>query len=562
MIGKIPSIGRTYRYINRYREIIAVLVRHGFGDLLASSQLEKYVDLGRRLILRGSAAPQHLTHWQRVRYALEQLGPVFVKFGQIMSNRPDLLGRELAAELEPLQDSVGSFPQQEAIRLVEKELGKPVEELFEDFQPTPIAAASIAQVHRATLSGGRDVVVKVQRPGIERTVEADVEIMQHLAALAQKHIEGMDVVEPVRIVEEFKQAIYREMDFLVEAGNIERFGRNFRKDPAIHVPMVYRQYTTRKVLTMEYIDGIKVSDIERIRRKGLDLGTIANRGAELILKQVFDYGFFHADPHPGNIMVLDANVICYLDFGMMGTLSNRTREHLAAVTVGIVNRDAGRITKSFLKISGGQTYGNTDKLESDISELVERHFYLPLKEINVGELLNQLLGIFVSHKLRLPADLYLLVKALITTEGTGRKLDPDFDMVGHARPFAKRIMSERLRPDKMAKRFYLSASDLSYWLFDLPANVMDIIEMTKEGKIRIEFEHKGLEPALKTHDTVSNRVAFSIVVASLIIGSALIVLSGIPPKWNDIPIIGILGFLVAGVMGFWLLISIMRHGKL
>jgi len=562
VIPKIRSIGRTYRYINRYREIVGILVKHGFGELVASTQLEKYVDFGKRFFLRAKALPsKHLSKWQRVRLVLEDLGPVFIKFGQIMSNRPDLLPTELIAELEPLQDDVQPFPKQHAIRLIEQELGKPLSQLFSNFNGTPLAAASIAQVHRATTPDGTEVVVKVQRPDIDRTVEADIDIMHHLASLAEKHIEGMDIINPVGIISEFERAIKKEMNFLVEAANIERFGRNFQAVPTVYVPKVFRQYTTKKILTMEFVDGIKVSNIEQIIEAELNLQTIANQGADLILKQIFEHGFFHADPHPGNIMILENNVTCYLDFGMMGALSTHMREQLAAIIIGIANKNAKGITRALLKICNGANYREVDRLELQVSELVEQHLYQPLKDINVGELLNQLINILVSSKLKLPPNFYLLVKALITTEDIGRRLDPDFDMVTHIRPFAKRLLAERLRPDKLAKKFYLSANDLSDRLLDLPVDLMDIMEMLKQGKIKIEFEHKGLEPALKTHDTVSSRIAFSIVVASLIIGSSLIVLSGIAPKWNGIPIIGIIGFLVAGVLGFWLLISIIHRGK-
>ncbi|AZR74240.1 2-polyprenylphenol 6-hydroxylase [Anoxybacter fermentans] len=561
MIRKIGLINRTYPHIKRYREIITVLVKHGFGDLITKTNLEKYIDFGKKLLPgKRNAHIVSLSRWERIRMVLEELGPTFIKFGQIMSNRPDLLPQELLVELEKLQDSVPPFSEEDARQLIEEELGKPISNLFKEFISTPIASASIAQVHKAVLMSGEEVVLKVQRPGIEEIIEVDLEIMFHLATLMEKHIQGMDVLNPVGIIKEFERSIRKEIDFTIEATHIERFGRNFQEDTTIYVPKVYRNYTTRKILTMEFIDGIKVSNINAVLESGNDPKIIANRGADLILKQIFEHGFFHADPHPGNILVLNNNIICFIDFGMMGFLLPKHREYLGNIIIGVVNRDTKRITKTLLQFSRNNRIEDIEGLEYQIFELVEQYSYLPLKDINMGELLNKIIKIILAYKLKIPPDIYLLSKALVTIEGVGRKLDPDFDMVKHVEPFAKKLLKERLSPRKLTKDIYLSATEFGLLFHDLPSEIREIIEQIKYGQVKIE--HKGLEPMLKKHDQISNRIAFAIVLASLIIGSSLIVLSEIPPKWNGIPIIGIVGFLGAGIMGFWLLISILRHGKM
>jgi ubiquinone biosynthesis protein len=313
---------------------------------------------------------------------------------------------------------------------------------------------------------------------------------------------------------------------------------------------------------MEFIDGIKVSNIDALLKSGNDPKTIASRGTDLVLKQVFDHGFFHADPHAGNILVLDNNIICFIDFGMMGRLLPKHGEYLSSIIVGIVNRDAKRITKTSLQLSNSRRVENIDQLEYQVGELVDQYAYLPLKDINMGQLLNEVIKLFVAYKLKMPPNLYLLVKALVSIEGVGRVLDPDFNMVEHTEPFAKKLLKARLSPRKLAKDTYLATTEFSLLLRDLPSEIRDIIEQIKVGRLKIEFEHKGLEPSLRKGDQISNRIAFAIVLASLVIGSSLIVLSGIPPKWNGIPIIGIIGFLGAGIMGFWLLVSILRHGRM
>lgn len=563
MIREIGSIGNTYRHINRYREIIIVLFKHGFGDLITNSQIEKYLDFGKKFLPNKKIGDTtSLSRWERSRIVLEELGPTFIKFGQIMSNRPDILPEPLLVELEKLQDSVPPMPNDEAKKMIEQELGKPISELFKNFEPKPIASASISQVYRAELFSGEQVAIKVQRTGIQKMIETDLEIMFHFSLLMEKHITEMEILNPVETVKEFERSIHKEIDFNIESSHIERFARNFRTDMTIHVPKVYKEYSTKKILTMEFIDGIKVSNLKALREMGNDPLLIASQGCDLILKQIFEHGFFHADPHPGNIFILKDNVTCFLDFGMMGTLLPKYQDYLGDIVLGFVNKDSKKITETFLRLTGTYNIENRDQLEQQVSEQVNQYAYVSLKEIKVGELLDKLFRILIDFKLRLPSNFYLLSKALITIEGVGTKLDPDFDMVKHIEPFAKKLLKKRLDPFKLAKDLYASATDFRFLLKDFPFEIKEIIRQIKKGKLKVEFEHKGLDPMLVTLDQISNRIAFAIVLASLIIGSSLIVLSKIPPLWNGVPIIGIVGFLGAGIMGFWLLISILKHAKM
>jgi len=549
--------------VKRYRQIATILLKYGFGGIVRRLDLRRYLDLARGLF-RGErgVVTRHPSRWERARMALEELGPSFIKLGQIMSARRDMLPQDFLAELEKLQDDVPPFSWEEAKQIIESDLGDSIDVFFKEFTPTPIGSASIAQVHRAVLRNGQAAAVKVQRPGIERVIETDLEIMLDLATLMQRHLRGMDIVNPVAIVEEFARTIKKEMDFNIEASHIERFAVNFRSDPRMYVPKVFRELTTRRVLTMEFIEGTKVSERGELVQRGLDPEVIAHRGADLILEEVFEHGFFHADPHPGNIMVLEGNVICLLDFGITGRLPPTLRELLSALVMGVVLRDEGRITRAVLTLSKDSGPEHVEEIEADVADFVERHFYRPLRGIRMASLLNEFVGLLIRHSLKLPRDFYLLIKTLVTTEGVGRSLLPDFDMVKHMEPFASKLARRRLSPQSLSKDFYSWATELAALLREFPREAREIITRVKSGKARIEFQHRGLEPMLQIYDRVSNRIAFAIVLASLVVGSSLIVLADIAPKWYDIPIIGIVGFLVAGVMALWLLVSILTHGRM
>jgi len=562
-IRKIGIIGRAYRHLNRYRHILTVLFKYGFGDLVDILKIEQYLEIGLQMISRKRREQvEKLSRAERVRMVMEELGPTFIKLGQILSTRPDLIPVEFIQELSKLQDNVPPFPYTEARQIIESELGKPIADIFQHFENTPLAAASIGQVHRALLKDDEEVVIKVQRPGIRKIIEVDLEIMLHLASLMERHLEELQVHRPVRIVQEFARTLGKEIDYTIEASHIERFARQSMDDPTVYVPKVFRDTTTERVLTMEYIDGIKASEIDRIEREGLDRKIITTRGADLILRQIFDHGFFHADPHPGNIFVLPDNVICLIDFGMMGYIDRQTRESFADLIYSVIHQDEFKATQILLKLTEYDEKPDVRALERDLTDFIGQYLYVPLKDLQMEKLLHQLLKILSRHRLQIPQDLFLMMKALATVEGIGLLLDPDFEMIKQTTPFIQRVRMARYHPKRMTDDIVRSGIEFVQLMQEIPGETREILEQMKQGKIKMEFKHKGLEPMLSTYDQISNRIAFAIVIAALIIGSALIVLSKTPPFLFGISVIGIIGFLAAAVMGLWLLIAILKKGRL
>ena len=562
-IRKIGVVGRTYRHLARYRQILTVFFKYGFGDLIELLKIEQYIEIGLQLISKNRRSRlEKLSRAERVRMACEELGPTYIKFGQILSTRPDLVPVDFIKELSKLQDNVPSSPFSEVSKIVESELGAPPEDIFDFFEKTPLASASIGQVYRAILKDGEEVAVKVQRPGIKKIIEVDLEIMLHLATLMERHIEEVSLHQPVKIVEEFARTLEKEIDYTIEATNMERIARNFLNDSTIYVPKVFRDTTTESILTTELVEGIKVSEIDRLEKAGLDRKLITVRGADIVLKQIIKHGFFHADPHPGNIFVLPDNVICLLDFGMTGSVDRRTREDFIDLAESVVNRNESRATQVLLKLTYWDEDPDIRLLEKDVADFMGRHLYKPLKDIKIGKLLNNLLELTFQHRLRIPPDIFLMLKAFSAIEGVGLMLDPDFDMIKQAAPFIKEIKLARLSPQRITGDIFRLAIELFQFVQNFPKDILSITRLIKQQKLSLNLEYKGLDKMLSTYDQISNRISFSIIIAALIIGSALVIMSKVPPLFYDISLLGIVGFLAAAIMGIWLLVAILRKGRL
>jgi ubiquinone biosynthesis protein len=556
------QLNRNIRSIRRYRQIIGIMIKYGFDHLLEYLNLSQFVAKSRRVLHRKESYLAQLSPAERMRLALEELGPSFIKLGQLLSTRPDVIPRNFVAEFEKLQDNVPSFPFAEFKAQISLELGKTAEEVYSYLDPVPIAAASIAQVHRARVMSGEEVVVKVRRPGVVEVIETDIDVLMGLALLMERHMPGSDIYDPVGLVKEFARTIRREMDFAREGHTIEKIRDNFGGDATLHFPKVYWEETAKGVLTMEYINGIKVSDLAAIERAGLDRKLIARRGADAFLKMVLEHGFFHGDPHPGNVLILPGNVICLLDYGIVGRLDAQMKGYLTDILLAILKRDVDEVI-SLLAHSGefGESL-NSRGLKRDLSEFIDSYYEIPLQEIEVGQMLVEFIDIITTYHIKLQPDLMLLAKALVIIEGMGRELDPHFDMVEHLKPFMEQAIREKMSPGRFAKD--MGAIVMSYVNLtkNLPREVREILHRLNRNKFKIDLEHRGLDLFSKEMDKSMNRLSSSLIIAALIIGSSIIMQTDKGPLIMDFPAFAFLGYTIAGMIGMWWVIAIIRSGRL
>ncbi len=560
-MGGLQVLGRTYRHLNRYREVAAVLAKHGFGDLLHMMRLDTRLEAGLRGFMSHPPV-ETASRAERVRLALQDLGPTFVKAGQYLSTRADLLEAEYLRELAKLQDQVPPFPAEEARRIVEAELGRPVAKLFSRFEDRPLAAASIAQIHAARLKDGREVVVKVERPDIRRVVAVDLEIMTRLAELAEKHSPEWSRRKPTRVIAEIARSLDREMDFSLEAAHTERFARQFEDDPTVRVPEVRRSLSSSRVLTLERLNGIKADDLAAIEKAGLDPRVLAETLGRQYLAMIFIHGFFHADPHPGNLFFLPDHVVAYVDFGMAGRLDRATREALADVFYAVSERDEVLLGRALLALADYDEEPDPRVFEDDMGELMDQYAYRPLAEWRIGRMLEQLFQTTARHGVRVPPELFLMVKALTELESLALRLDPRFDAISACAPFVRRVHEERASSGRVAERLADAGRETLDLLASAPSELRELIRQARRGRLLIEFEHRGLEPLTTELDQASNRLAYAVLLGALVIGSSVLVHAGVPPHWRGIPVFGLAGFLLSAVMAFWLLVAIIRHGRL
>lgn len=558
----VIQLNRNIRSLRRYRQIIRVLFKYGFDHALELMGLSQFVARGRKLFRRPASELALLSPAERMRLALEELGPTFVKLGQILSTRPDVVPRSFILEFAKLQDQVPSFPFEAVEEQIRKHLGREPSECYSFIDPEPLAAASIAQVHRARLVSGEEVVIKVRRPGVVGKVETDIDAVMGLAILAERHIPGSDIYDPVGLVKEFARTIRREMDFSREAHTIGKFAENFAGDKTLHFPTVHWEQTAKGILTMEHIDGIKVSDTAALDTAGLDRRLIARRGADAFLKMVLAHGFFHGDPHPGNVLILPENVICLLDYGMVGRLDAQLQRYLTDILLAIVQRDVDEVI-SILLYSGDITDTiDTRALRRDLSGLIDSYYEVPLQEIEVGRMLLEFLEVITTYHIRFQPDLMLLAKSLVAIEGMGRELDPAFDMVEHLRPFMKKAMRDRYSPEQLVRE--MGSHVLSYvTLFrNLPRDLKELLNRINRNKFKIDLEHRGLDKALRDFDKSINRLSFSLIIAALIIGSSIVMQTDKGPKIFEFPLFAFMGYTIAGFIGLWWVIAIIRSGRL
>ncbi len=549
----------TLRQIERTKDIMTVLIKNGFDDIVSAMGVEKYIKFS---IPKSSLKEEKLSRSERIRKTVEGLGPTFIKMAQILSTRPDLIPLDLADEFSKLQDDVEAIPFEQIQSRFVEEFGKDVDEIF-DGKLSLIASASLGQVYKGQLKSGEEIAVKVLRPGTQKMIQSDIQIMYHITSLLEDKLHGYGIDSPTKIVQEFERTIKKELDYHIEALSLKRFARNFEGNERIFVPKLYEEFSCSTILTMELVDGIKVTDTNKLEEMDIDPKDVAKSGFDLLCEQIFEYRFFHADPHPGNIFALPDGRISFVDFGMMGSIAERDRKDFVDMIYYIVKEEEEKAAFCILKLAKVENDNlDTDAFAKDMGDVIRTYFYGSLKDINIKNLLNDIIALMSRHKVYFKENNYLLAKALITIEGVGKALDPDFNASEAIKPFVLRFYKENFSFTAFLSKASEMPKEFGDFLVQFPQDVKSIVEKMKSGKLKIEFQHMGLEEMEESIEKSANRLSVSIIIAATLIGSALLLLAKTPPMLFGIPVLGLAGFVTAVGMGIVLIRSIYKKGRL
>ena len=552
----------TARDLGRLSDIVGVLARHGLGELVRRWGLADALErAGQRVHREHAADAARLPPPVKLRLALEELGPCFVKLGQILAGRADLLGPDTIAELEKLHSRVPALPIDSLRAQLREDLGDEPEAVFAEFDTEPLAAGSIAQVHRARLKDGQAVVVKIRRPGIVELIEADLRLLERFAAMAESQVPALAPYRPLSLVREFGRSLRRELDLAAECRHAERIATNLAPLAFVSIPAVHWPLTSARLNVQALVGGIPGGDLARVTDDGIDRPLLARRGAQAVLKMIVEDGFFHADPHPGNVFYLPDNRIAFIDFGMVGRLSLRRREELLQLLLGLVQRQPQRVADVLLDWTGDEHGVNLGQLEAEIEDFLDQYHGTPLADLSLGQMLGDITTILRQHQLALPADLALLIKAFISLEGMGRALDPGFHMATEALPLLRQVVRARYQPKLLARRGWASLQRLLQVGEQLPHDLSRLLRSARRGQLNIALRIDPLAQVGDQLDRAASRVAVALVIAALIIGSSIVMTVGGGPTLMGLPAFGLLGFLGAGAGGVWLLRSIVRGGR-
>ena len=547
---------KAVAHLGRFKDILITLFRYGFDEVV-----ERLNPPGRLLLDKIHRVDGELTTWMRLRLMIEELGPTFIKIGQIMSLRPDLIPPPLLEELKKLQDSVAPEPFADIRRVIEANLGAPLEDIFSYFDAKSIAGASLSQVHRAVLRQSRAVVaVKVQRPEIRQKIDTDLAILEQIAQQLHVHMEAVTHYNLPGLVREIRKVLRQELDFSREARHIQIARNAFADEPTIAIPRVHEAFSTSMVLTMELIVGTRIKDLGETT--AFDRQALARNGLRLSIKQIFEDGFFHADPHPGNVLIMPGNIFCLLDWGMVGRLTSSVRQQLVELIEAAIDKDSERLTKLILAIVRPMGEVDRQRLEKELLDLLDVYHSLPLHKVNIGGLLLEIIAIIQEHRLQLPPDLAIMIKALITAEGTARLLYPELNVVREAEPYIRGLCLAAWRPALVWRSLVNTVRDFARIQSRLPERLNRIVANLDEGRLLIRFRHENLTGLRDTLENISNRVTFGIIIGALIIGSSMIITTGVKPLLFGYPAFGMIGYLVSGILGLWLVFTMIRARKL
>jgi ubiquinone biosynthesis protein len=549
------------RDLGRIHDIATVLIRYGFGSFVRVLGLGSVLErAGRVLNWHHTEEYARLDTPQRIRRVLEDLGPTFIKLGQILATRVDLFPPQYIAEFEKLQDQAPPVPFEDLLPQIEEDIGGSIDEFFLEVDRLPLAAASIAQVHKAVLKDGTKVVLKVRRPGLRKIIEADLRLLQRIVDIAESESSDLRRFRPREILRQFNQSLRRELDLAGECRNAERVALNLAENPYVIIPKVYWQWTGEKINVQEYIQGINGRDLESLESAGLDRKLLADRGTQAVIKMIMEDGFFHADPHPGNVFYLPDNKLAFIDFGMMGRLTEERREQVVRLLYGMVNNDPIKVAE-ILEDWSETISTDEHALTIDIEAFVNQYSSLSLKDLSLTDMLSDLMALLRDHKLTLPPDLSLLIKAYITLDSLGRYLNPDFNTLLFAAPYIQRIMHERYRSQAIAQRGWRNLLNFADLLSSLPKDLRKLIRSSRKGAFQVDINLKYLDHYVNIIDNAISRLTVGIVTASLIIGSSIITSLKSGPESSGSPALAFIGYTFAAFGIVWLLFSVWKSGN-
>ena len=561
------SLRRTYRSAQRARQIVNVFLRHGFGSIIDQIQLGKYIPFRKRLKSFGQfRQPTGISVPERLRLSFEELGPSFIKLAQMLSARPDLISPVYANEFKKLQDKVPPFPGDESVRIVEEDCGRPLGEVFECFDEEPVAAASIAQVHYATLKDDRQVIVKVRRPNIRAQIEQDIDILTVIARLMEINIHESRYFNPSGIVKEFSRTVKHELDFTAEARNCMRLGHNLKGVAGVHIPEIVPEYLSERMLVMERIEGVRIDDVAALESMGVGRQEVCQSLVNAYLKMILEDGFFHADPHPGNIFVTAEGTVCLMDFGIVGRVSEELRESIASSFVAMIGQDIDALLESVVAL--GYLPEDADEalfrreFRDDLADIIEPLHMVQLKDINFSRTMEAVVQSAVRHHLRLPSEMILISKTMIMMEGLVRDIDPEFNFVAATEPYAKGMAQRRMSPRWAMGKAAKELAAVADTLINLPRDAHKLMKKALKNDIGVKMTVHGLDQLIRDMDRSSNRIAFALVISAIVMSSSILFMSGKGPSFYGMPIFGFLGFGFAFFLGVWLVISIIRSGRM
>ena len=548
------------RDLGRVHDIASVLIRYGFGGFVRSLGMGKALErAGRVLHWQHVEDTVKLDTPQRMRRVLEELGPTFIKLGQILATRVDLFPPQYIAEFEKLQDQAPPIPFADLLAQLEDDLGGSIDDFFSYVETQPLAAASIAQVHKAALKDGTPVILKIRRPGLRKIVEADLRLLQRIVDIAESESPDLRRFHPKEILRQFNQSLRRELDLAGECRNAERIAANLADDPNITIPKVYWQWTGERLNVQEYIDGIQGRDLAALEHAGLDRKLLADRGIQAVIKMIMVDGFFHADPHPGNVFYLPDNRLAFIDFGMVGRLTEERREQVVSLLYGMINHLPAKVAE-ILEDWSDNIHTDEQVLTVEIEAFVDQYSSLALKDLSLTVMMGDLMALLRDHKLILPADLALLIKTYITLDGMGRHLNPDFNTLVFAAPYIQNIMTARYQPEAIAKRGWRNLIGVADLLTSLPKDLRKLLRASRKGAIQVDITVNRLDHYVNNIDNAMSRLTMGIVTAALIIGSSIIMTVTGGPELFGLPAFGFLGYTFATISGIWLLLSIWKGG--